>query len=151
MVLTGVRRRAVAYLAMVVMIGAVAPVVAAPPALAQCYGCDGVNPQTNGCTGAEPVREFTAAKTGIRVELRFSGACGGAWTRHTQPGNARYGTTTFLQSNDGQIFYTHPIGHSSQEWTPMARWTRTLRACYGYGYEGPDWNDYDVFECTSWW
>jgi len=137
-------------LALTAVAAVVAPVVAEQPALAQCYACDGVDPNTNGCTGTTTVRELTAAKTGVRIELRFSANCGGAWTRSTQPGNNRYGTDIFLESSDG-LRYKHWLRSDSQEWTPMMRWTRTLRACYGWGYEGPNWYNYDVFECTSWW
>jgi hypothetical protein len=109
---------------------------------ASCFRCNGVDPNTNGCTGTTTVREFTAAKTSIRVELRFSGACGGAWARETQPGNNRYGTTLFLEDNTGTR-YTHDIRFDSQEWTLMMDWARTLRACYQFGD--------DPRECTSWW
>ncbi|ROP33923.1 DUF2690 domain-containing protein [Couchioplanes caeruleus] len=143
-------RRWCAYLALAAVAAVMAPAVAAQPALAQCWGCDGVDPNTNGCTRPTSPRHFTTSKTNLYIELRFSGDCGGVWTRSTQPGNDRYGTDIFLESNDG-MRYKHRLGHSSQEWTPMMRWTRTVRACYGWGYEGPDWSDYDVFECTSWW
>jgi hypothetical protein len=150
--ITGDRRvrRILSYLAILVAFAGAAPLVAAQPASASCYRCNGVDPNTNGCTGATTIHEFTASKTAVRIELRFSSACGGAWARATQPGNARYGTDIFLQINDGNR-YTHHLRSDSQEWTVMADYLRTVRACYGWGFDGPNWYDYDVFECTPWW
>ncbi|MFI2651017.1 DUF2690 domain-containing protein [Micromonospora fulviviridis] len=132
-------------MALVLVTVAAGTMMIGSPALAE-----GEDPNTSGCSPATTVREFTAAKTGIRIELRYSDNCDGAWARSTQPGNARYGTAIFLQSTDG-LLYTHQLGHGSQEWTPKANWTRTLRACYGWGWIGPAWNNYQSFECTSWW
>ncbi|MGC9668434.1 DUF2690 domain-containing protein [Planosporangium sp. 12N6] len=143
-------RRVFAYLAILVLAGVLAPMVAEQPALAQCFACDGVDPNTNGCTGTQTIYEFTSNHTGVRVELRYSSACGGAWTRLTQPGNARYGTDIFLQSKDGYL-YTHHLASGSQEWTLMMPWTRTLRSCYGWGFNGGSWNNYTEFSCTPWW
>jgi len=141
---TGIRRR-IARAALVLVTVAAGTTMIGSPALAE-----GEDPNSSGCTSAATQREFTASKTGIRIELRFSANCGGAWTRSTQPGNSRYGTDIFLQSTDG-LLYTHHLGNDSQEWTGKANWTRTLRACYGWGKKGSAWNDYESFECTSWW
>jgi hypothetical protein len=140
-------RRWIARLALAVVAAVAGSLVIASPALAE-----GENPNapSSGCTAPETVREFVAQKTGIRIELRYSYNCQGAWTRSTQPGNNRYGTTIFLESNDGAR-WSHQLGNDSQEWTGKANWWRTLRACYGWGYEGGAWNNFDSFECTSWW
>jgi hypothetical protein len=130
-------RRFLTYLAVVLLAGVLAPTVAGQPALASCYACDGVDPNTNGCTGTQTIHEFTSA-------------CGGAWTRLTQPGNARYGTDIFLQERNG-LLYKHHLNSDSQEWTAMMRWTRTVRACYGWGFNGGNWDNYSEFSCTSWW
>src|SRR3954468_7517855 len=100
MVQTGIRRR-IARTALVLVTVAAGTMMIGSPALAE-----GENPKTSGCSPATTVREFVAAKTGIRIELRYSDNCDGAWARSTQPGNNRYGTDIFLQSTDG-LRYLH--------------------------------------------
>jgi len=144
-------RRLVAYLAMLMLAAVLILAPGARAALAACPGCDGADPYNNNCTNAATMKEFTAYKTSVRIELRASGACSGAWVRSTQPGSARYGTKIFLESYHDGLRYSKSIGLNSQDVTPMMNWSRTVRACYGWVYEGPSWNDYDVFECTAWW
>jgi hypothetical protein len=129
---------------------AAATTVAPQPAAAACYGCEGYDPNTNGCSNAQNVAEFTTSSTAIRIELRYSTACGGVWTRSTQRKDRYYGTDIFVQDLHTGNFFRTALTGQSQQWTRMFNIDRTVRACYGYGKNGPGWNQYDIFECTGW-
>jgi hypothetical protein len=116
-----------------------APFVAAAPAQAApaCYrtSCTNLDPQANGCSTADTrnLDEFTQSETGgqvLRVELRYSPACGAVWTRVTFLNNNwvgehwRFGVIARWSepvggSPDWMRFVNRPTTEGQARWTRM--------------------------------
>jgi hypothetical protein len=134
-------RRLATFLAAIV-IGAVAVLVPASPALAascNASGCTGKDPQAQGCSpSATTIDEFSSF--GIRFELRVSYTCWAAWTRVTSP---QHYNTEFAQirSQIGQVYGVQVL--QGQGWTKMINFDQFVRAC-----RSNVWFDAPPVECT---
>jgi hypothetical protein len=155
-------RSVLALLALVTLLSTAGVAVGASSAVAACTGsgCNGQDPNVNGCSsGAYDLDDTTYSY--IRVELRYSPTCKAVWTRLTS-----LQTCTVYPQYRLPIAQTRVYSSSSSPWdSPIARWSGAPSGC-GNGYvwwspmAGPFssyWfraceanpNDYSVFNCSG--
>lgn len=121
---------------MLALLGGVAQAEAAHAAVSCTYGgCDGKDPQANGCS-TDATTIYTVNPTMGKVELRRSAACHAFWTRGTT--NEVTGGTLwvirYLNSSDSVgTAKTKALGANSSGWTPMlgenSTYLRGFKAC----------------------
>jgi len=119
-------------------IAVVAPATPASAAGCNANGCTGKNPQVQGCSPtAYNLDEFSYA--GIRFELRYSPACGAAWTRVT---SLTHHNTVFGQiRGGGYVFGVQAV--EGQVWTKMISFNFFVKACRAIWFDAP------AIECTA--
>jgi len=125
-------------LSIVASIAVVAP--ATPAAAVGCSGsgCNGKDPQAQGCSpSARTIDEFSFA--GIRFEMRYSPQCFAAWTRVTNPvhSNIDFGQIR----GGGRVYGVQAV--QGQVWTKMISFSNVVRTCRAIWFDAP------AIECTA--
>jgi hypothetical protein len=111
---------------------------ASPALAASCHdtSCNGVDPQSAGCSGGA-VTIDSLSDQGFYLELRYSSACYAAWTRVTSQGYADVTADFWIARYSGQRYSGHfSSGETGAKWTKMISFDYAVTGCLGTVYRG---------------
>ncbi|SBT41277.1 DUF2690 domain-containing protein [Micromonospora narathiwatensis] len=116
-------RRMTVVLAAAFALAGGAVVTTGSPAMAACSdtGCNGLDPQSAGCSsGAQTIDDFVAPN-GYYLELRYSPTCYAVWVRVNSQGYWDSSTSFWVERKDtgGRYSNTFVSGESGSKWTKM--------------------------------